>query len=120
MASDERPEVVPLRQGDRARPWLALTAVLGVVFLALQAYLIDQTRGDAPPRGSAYGSIVATLSEVHWAHVAAGVLLAAWALLRLRRSEPHGALVSVTALYWHFLNAVAIVVAVTLILGARG
>ena len=69
----------------------------------------------------AYGSIFYTLTGVHFAHVAAGVLLAAWALVRSLRFDRTAVLtVRVTALYWIFLALVGIAVFLALYLGPRG
>lgn len=98
---------------SRVRPVLGVTLVLGAVFLALQAWVIHSALGDFKPQEDAYGSIFYTLGGLHWMHVAAGMALAAWALLRTWVGPALGTSVAVTALYWHFTNAVALVLLLT-------
>ena len=58
---------------------------------------------------------------MHYVHVAAGLLGVAWALLRSSRFTPERHLtLQVTALYWHFVNVVAIFVFLTLYIAPRG
>jgi heme/copper-type cytochrome/quinol oxidase subunit 3 len=97
----------------RVRPLLGVTLVLGAVFLAFQAWVIHSALGDFKPQDDAYGSIFYTLSGLHWVHVAAGMALAAWALGRTWVGHAPGTALAVTALYWHFTNAVALVLLLT-------
>jgi heme/copper-type cytochrome/quinol oxidase subunit 3 len=94
--------------GRQARSWLAATIVLGAIFLALQAILIDDSRSEFRPEDSAYGSIVYTLTGLHWVHVAAGLVLALWAVMRTWLGPEPWTPIAVTALYWHFTNTVAV------------
>jgi cytochrome c oxidase subunit I+III len=93
---------------------VVVALALGLAFLALEAYVIDEARDDFGPKDDAYGSIYYTLAGLHWLHVAAGVLLAAWVLVRTWRGPPPDEALSVTALYWHFTNVVAVVLFLTL------
>jgi heme/copper-type cytochrome/quinol oxidase subunit 3 len=100
----------------RARVLLLAAVALGAVFLAVQAWAIHSALQDFHAQDDAYGSIFYTLSGLHWVHVAAGMVLAAWALLRTWVGPSPGTSVAVTALYWHFTNVVAVVVLLTVTL----
>jgi heme/copper-type cytochrome/quinol oxidase subunit 3 len=93
---------------------LLLLAALAVQtgYLAMQLHLFVDDLHAAPPSGDAYESAVATLQGAHHAHVAVGVLLTAWILARLARGLTSYRLVGLRSivLYWHFVNALALVV----------
>jgi cytochrome c oxidase subunit III len=108
--------VLAMRRPDEARIWIGAAIALGLAFLALQAWAIQSALDDVRPQTDAYGSIFFTLGGLHWAHVAAGVLIAAWALLRTWIGPRPVVAIAVTALYWHFTNALAVVLLVTLTL----
>lgn len=104
-----------------ARLWLLAGAVLGVGFLVFQYVLVDESLDRFRPEDDAYGSIVYTLIGLHFVHVAIGVLLALWALVRASRFDRTALVtVRVIALYWYFLAAVAMLVFLTLYLSPRG
>jgi len=112
-----------VRDGRSARARLALvaTVVLGIVFLILQWLLVDSSLETFRPGDHAYGSIFYTLIGLHAAHVAFGVLLGAFAVLRTVRLDRTAVLtVRVTALYVHFVNVVAVLVFLVLYLSPRG
>jgi heme/copper-type cytochrome/quinol oxidase subunit 3 len=95
--------------------------VLGVGFLVFQYVLVQESLDRFRPETNAYGSIFYTLVGLHFVHVAAGVLLAVWALARTWRFDRTAIVtVRVTALYWYFLAAIAAVVFLTLYLSPRG
>lgn len=110
---------------DRLRPataQLALTIgiVLGVGFLVFQYVLVQESLDRFRPETDAYGSIYYTLVGLHFVHVAAGALLALWALARTWRFDRTAVVtVRVTALYWYFLASVAAVVFLTLYISPR-
>ena len=79
-------------------------AVALVVQCAYLAYEIHDFAG-APISHNAYTSIYYTLLGADHAHVALGVLFSAWLLFTLRP----GALRAI-AWYWHFVNAITLVV----------
>jgi cytochrome c oxidase subunit III len=94
--------------------------VLGLVFLVFQDVLTQASLDKFGPRDSAYGSIYYALIGLHAAHVALGVLLALWAGLRSRRFDRTAIVtVQVTAMYWHFVNAIAVLVFLVLYLSPR-
>jgi cytochrome c oxidase subunit III len=111
------------RRGHLAavRSQLGAAIVLGIVFLVFQGILVRDSLDVFSPQGNAYGSIYYTLIGVHYVHVAAGVLALLWAAARAGRFTPQRHLtLRVTALYWHFVNAIALVVFLVLYLAPRG
>jgi heme/copper-type cytochrome/quinol oxidase subunit 3 len=104
--------------GDRvigsSKLWLAATAILGTVFLMCQAYEFTSfVHEGLTMRTNLFGSSFFTLTGFHGAHVTAGVL---WLLTLLaidvkRGLQPEDALlVDLSALYWHFVDVVWIVI----------
>lgn len=90
---------------------------LGAVYLWLQADLLQTSAEQFTPRTDAYGSIYYTLQVAHAAHVFAGLLLNAWLLTRVWRRVTVYRLngVQAAALYWYFVNALAVVVLLTIL-----
>ncbi len=94
--------------------WLAATALLGTIFLMFQAYEFTSFGHEGLTiRTNLFGSSFFTLTGFHGAHVTVGVL---WLLTLLaidfkRGLEPKDALlVDISALYWHFVDVVWIVI----------
>jgi len=89
---------------------LLLTAVLGAIFLSGQ--LFEYTHSDFGPGTGIFGSTFFTLTGFHGAHVTAGVLFLLVCFWRSTRGdftkENHFA-VSAVEMYWHFVDAVWIV-----------
>ena len=111
-----------IRKGNqgRLRLGLLITLVLGIVFLAIQ--MVEYSHKTFTPATDAYGSLFFTITGFHGAHVAAGVLLLAYTLLRSARghfSARDHVGVSVTALYWHFVDVVWLVILTSLYLSPR-
>ncbi len=103
-------------RGDklRARVWLGMTALLGLVFLGFQFYEFSSfVREGLTIKTNLFGSTFFTLTGTHGAHVAVGVL---WLLTLLVRSlqgklGPEKAInVEIAGLYWHFVDVVWIVI----------
>ena len=71
-------------------------------YLAVQLVLLARDLDRLPPEGTAYASIYATLLGAHAAHVAAGMLLELWVLVRLVSGLTRYRLVAlqVTVFYW--------------------
>jgi len=94
--------------------WLAVTAILGMTFLGFQAFeftaFVNEGLGFTT---NLFGSSFFTLTGFHGAHVAAGVLWL-WSLFAIdvkRGLGPDDALnVDLSALYWHFVDVVWIVI----------
>jgi heme/copper-type cytochrome/quinol oxidase subunit 3 len=107
-------------RGDRRGLVTALlaTLVLGAAFLGLQAWEYVERARVFTPRTDAYGSLFYTITGLHGAHVAAGLLLLAWAaVLGLRGAfeQQHLAVTNVS-LYWHFVHGVWLFVFLSLYL----
>jgi heme/copper-type cytochrome/quinol oxidase subunit 3 len=111
-----------IKRGEqmRLRIGLAVTFVLGVVFLLLQA--TEFRRSAFGPTVSAYHSIFFTTTGFHGVHVAMGLLMNLYIQLRAWRghftAQRHLAVQNV-ALYWHFVDAVWIVILTSLYLSPR-
>ncbi len=94
--------------------WLWTTALLGTIFLMFQAYEFTSfVHEGLTIRTNLFGSSFFTLTGFHGAHVTVGVL---WLFTLLaidykRGLEPKDALlVDISALYWHFVDVVWIVI----------
>jgi cytochrome c oxidase subunit 3 len=110
-----------IRRGNQARcRWsLLIATALAAAYVALQAYQLTADWGSFTARDDAYGSLYFTITGGHLAHVGAGVLLAAWVTLRAwlgAYASDRNSAVQVTALYWHFVNALALVIFVAVYL----
>jgi cytochrome c oxidase subunit III len=97
------------------RHGLLVTNLLGAVLLAglylwLQSNLLRDDSLHFTPRDNAYGSIYFTLQVAHAVHVFVGMLLNVWLISRVARRVTLYRLVGVeaAALYWHFVNALAV------------
>jgi heme/copper-type cytochrome/quinol oxidase subunit 3 len=105
-----------IKQGKRGRliAGLALSLIMGVVFIGVQA--LEWSNKHYKPSDSAYASSYFITTGFHMAHVAAGLLiigaLLLWTSLGKFNAERHAA-VSVGALYWHFVDVVWIAVFLT-------
>lgn len=86
---------------------LAITFVLGVLFLLVQAS--EYASRDTSLTTSAYDSLFITITAFHGAHVAGGLLMNLYVQMRAWLghfdAERHDA-VSNAVLYWHFVDAV--------------
>ncbi len=112
---------VPLRSAlnsarcGSVRPAIGAIVIALVVqagYLAGQFVLFAHELDRYPPDRSAYASITVTMLGTHHAHVLAGMLLELWFVIRLTGGVTRYRLVGLqcTTLYWHFVNAVAIIV----------
>ncbi|HET6830784.1 MAG TPA: cytochrome c oxidase subunit 3 [Solirubrobacterales bacterium] len=98
---------------------LVLTMLLALTFIGLQAWDLAEKTNEFVPQTDAYGSIVYTLIGAHAAHVVAGTLILAWVGMRALRGAYTAAGhvgISVAALYWHFVVALAVIVFVVVVL----
>jgi cytochrome c oxidase subunit III len=97
------------------RGGLLLAIVVQAGYLGMQLHLFVHDVHEFPPNRNSYSSIYFTMLGAHHFHVAVGLLLEAWILLRtstgLTRYRLTG--VRVTAFYWHFVNILALVVVAT-------
>ena len=97
-----------------ARVWLATTALLGSIFLGMQAYEFTSfVHEGLTMQVNLFGSTFFTLTGFHGGHVFVGVI---WLLTLLVRSfqgklGPDKAInVEIAGLYWHFVDVVWIVI----------
>ncbi len=105
------------RAGRTQAAQLALLAALALqgAYFGLQVHLFLSDLAKFSPAKSAYGSIYFTLVGAHHAHVAAGLLLGLWFVLRLSTGITTYRLTGLWAatFYWHFVNALAVLVVLT-------
>jgi len=106
--------LVSARAGRARRAVAALVLALVVQsgYLAAQLVLYARDVDRVEPHRTAYGSIVVTMLGVHAAHVAVGILLELWLAVRLAQGLTRYRVVGLasTALYWHVVNALAVLV----------
>jgi heme/copper-type cytochrome/quinol oxidase subunit 3 len=105
------------RRGRTGAAWwlVLLAAAMQAGYLAVQivSYLDDLRT--FTPATNAYGSIYFSLLGAHHAHVALGLLLDLWLLVRLAGGLTEYRLnaLRATALYWYVVAAVAVAVVLT-------
>jgi cytochrome c oxidase subunit I+III len=107
------------RAGRLASARMLLLLAL-VVQIAYFVGAVNRYRGDLrhfTPQGHAYGSIYYTLLGADHAHVFAGLLMSAWLLAKLARGLTRYRLNALLAIafYWHAVNALTIVVTLTVV-----
>lgn len=99
------------------RAGLATTLILGTVFLVIQG--IEYSNKTFGPSRDAYSSLFYTITGFHFAHVLAGLIMIAtvlaWSYAGSITQRRHLAVTNV-ALYWHFVDAVWLVLFATLYL----
>ena len=110
-----------IRKGDRTgmNRALALTLVMGLVFLSLQVYdyLTLVTEHGFGINSGIYGSLFYTMTGFHGAHVFGGVVGITVILLRGvagQFSAKHHIAVEAVSAYWHFVDIVWIALFATL------
>ena len=113
-----------IKQGDqgRLRIGIAIAVLLGLVFLALQWVEYREKLRHAGPQAHAYTASFFTITGFHGAHVAFGVLLLGYTLVRAARrqfTEHNYAGVTVTSLYWHTVDAIWLAILASLYLSPR-
>ncbi|WP_322405211.1 cytochrome c oxidase subunit 3 [Massilia luteola] len=128
-----------MRGRRRAARLLALTALLGVVFLAIKGYEWHQEFGehlfpgagfrpdDATDPATVHGIELFFLlyfaaTGLHALHLLIGVSACVWLMVVLRHAPPRGPgneAVELTGLYWHFVDVVWIFLYPLLYLTAR-
>ena len=104
----------------RSGAWLAATMVLGAIFLVGQASEYARLLAEGIGPGSAlFGTTFFTLTGLHGIHVLAGlVALAALFTASLGRAAAvHAVAWEAVGLYWHFVDAVWVVVFSVVYLG---
>ena len=104
----------------RSRAWLAATMILGAIFLVGQGSEYARLLGEGIGPGSAlFGTTFFTLTGLHGIHVLAGlVALAALFTAHLGRARAVGAVAwEAVSFYWHFVDAVWVVVFTVVYIG---
>jgi cytochrome c oxidase subunit III len=105
------------RAGRAAPAQLALLAALALqgTYFGLQVHLFLSDLAKFSPSQTAYGSIYFTLVGAHHAHVAVGLLLSLWFVLRLSTGITRYRFAGLwaTTFFWHFVNALAVLVVLT-------
>ena len=99
-----------------------VTVLLGAGFLALQATEYRDKLRSMGPSEHAYSSLFYTITGFHGAHVAFGLLLLLYTLMRdvFGRIDPERPIVvKVTSLYWHFVDVVWLAILTSLYLSPR-
>jgi cytochrome c oxidase subunit III len=104
--------VFAIRKGDQRAlvRWLAISLLLGVVFLAGQANEYNTLIGEGLTLSSGvFGSTFFTLTGFHGAHVAGGAAFILVVLLRARSGQftsRYHDTVEMCSYYWHFVDVV--------------
>src|SRR5262249_48859656 len=90
---------------------IALAVVVQAGYLAAQLELFAHDLDRFPPGDSAYATIYFTMLGAHAAHVAAGILLELFVLVRLLSGLTRYRLVALqtTVFYWTFVNVLAVI-----------
>jgi cytochrome c oxidase subunit 3 len=110
---------IALLRGSRGgmKLWLALTIVLGAIFLGIQImeYAELVRHESLGPSTSAYSSVFFSLTGIHGSHVLVGLILLTVMLVRTMRghygTEAHQHVGFRTmSIYWHFVDVVWIFV----------
>ena len=106
---------IALMRGSRGgmKLWLALTILLGAVFLGIQIleYVELVKHESLGPSTSAYSSVFFSLTGIHGSHVLVGLILLTVMLTRTFRghygTEPHQHVGFRTmSIYWHFVDLI--------------
>ncbi len=94
--------------------WLMVVAVLGLIFLGIQAYEFTTfVHEGLTIKTNVFGSAFFVLTGFHGAHVSVGVLwmLTLWILaLRGKIGKQDALKVEIAGLYWHFVDVVWIAI----------
>jgi cytochrome c oxidase subunit 3 len=92
---------------------MGATVALGLVFLFGQAYEYAQLAGEGlSPSTDVFATLFFTITGFHGLHVAVGVVMLTAVLLRKERWGPGQA--EAASYYWHFVDAVWVLVFLTL------
>ncbi len=101
-------------RGDmaRARKFILLTALGGIIFLGMQAYewtaLIGEGAGltQNPWGVRGFSAFFFTITGFHGTHVLIGVVVLLLTAARMKAGKTTGLGVEITGLYWHFVDLV--------------
>jgi len=106
-----------IKRGNRVglQAGLLLTFMMGLTFLLTQ--ILEYARVGFAPHDTAFGTIFFSLTGLHGAHVAIGLLLLLSVTIRAFRghySAKAHAGVEIPGIYWHFVDVMWIVVYATI------
>lgn len=108
---------------ERSIPWLSITTVLGVLFLAGQLLAWGKlSAGGFHMLGGTSSSFVYILTAMHGIHLAGGILALAFANVAAvldRPVESRRIVVDITAWYWHCMTGLWIYVLVLFAFAAQ-
>ena len=111
-----------IKRGSRASAvlGLALGFLFGLTFVVVQVF--EWFSKTFSVSSHAYGSLYFTITGFHMAHVAGGLIMLAvlliWTAMRYFGPQRHAA-ISIGAVYWHFVDAVWLLVFTTFYLTPR-
>lgn len=105
---------------QRLRVGLVIAFVLGSAFMAIQG--LEWYNKPFTPSANSYASLYFTVTGVHMAHVAMGLIVLAalfvWTIMNRFTAERH-VHVTLGLIYWHFVDAVWLAVFTTFYLTPR-
>ena len=108
---------------ERRFPWLSITTVLGVAFLAGQLFVWSKlASGGFHLAGGTSSSFVYILTAMHGLHLAGGILALLYANIAAvlhRPVETRRIVVDITSWYWHCMTALWIYILVLLSFAAQ-
>ncbi|MFI6073995.1 heme-copper oxidase subunit III [Actinoplanes sp. NPDC051343] len=113
-----------IRKGQRwrLRAGLAITLVLGLAFLAMQAWEYSEDTKKHTFTTDAYSSLFYGITTFHGFHVTVGLIMVGWLLAASLRGSfgyKRHERVRLTAIYWHFVDVVWIAIFLTLYVSPR-
>jgi heme/copper-type cytochrome/quinol oxidase subunit 3 len=116
------PMFLAVRAAQSGRPratWalIVLALVVQAVYLGLQIHLMADDLHKFTPQDNAYGSVYYTLLGAHHAHVLVGILLNLWVAGRLLTGLTNYRVIGVRviAVYWYFVDVLAVLVTATVL-----
>ncbi len=106
-----------IKRGDqsRLRVGLLIAFLLGIAFLGMQVY--EYTHPEVLPADNTYGSLFFAITGIHGIHVLIAVLMNGYLQLRARLGHFSARRlqgVDNVVLYWHFVDAVWILIVLSL------
>ena len=101
----------------RAQAFILVALAVQAAYFGVSVHEMSSDLSKFTPQESAYGSIYYTLEGASLTHVAVGLLLGAWLLLRLLGGVTRYRLVATRAIsfYWYAVSVITVVVAVCLV-----
>ncbi len=107
-----------VRRGEALLPWLCATLFLGLVFLNLQWMVwTDLWATGFHLSSGTYGSVFYTFTGFHAIHVFVGFGFLIWLIVGAQRgrfTQHNSSPVLLTAMYWHFVDVVWVLLFLTL------